>query len=346
MIKIFMFNTFGKYFTFTTWGESHGLAIGVVIDGVPSNIELSEKDIQPALDLRKPGNNPNVSTRKEKDNVQILSGVFEGKTTGTPISCIIYNKDHKSEDYSLIKNKFRPSHGDYVYSKKYGNRDYRGGGRASARETATRVIAGAVAKKILLNFLPEILINSKINRIGDKFINKLTDIEIENYINSIRNSGDSIGGEIETTIKNVPVGIGEPIYQKLSSRLAEAIFTINAVKSFEVGIGKGACEKTGSSNNDQMIISKNNKIEFLSNNDGGIVAGISNGQDIIIRCVFKPTPSILMEQKTVTTYYEDSIVSINGRHDPCIVLRAATVVESMIWCVLLDLFLLNKTRKY
>lgn len=341
-----MFNTFGKHFTFTTWGESHGLAIGVVIDGVPSNIELSEEDIQSDLDSRKPGKNLNVSSRKEDDKVQILSGVFEGKTTGTPISCIIYNRDHKSEDYSLIKDKFRPSHGDYVYFKKYGNRDYRGGGRSSARETATRVIAGAVAKKILLSFLPEILIISKINKIGNKSVNRSNNTEIDRYLASIRNDGDSVGGEIKTIIKNLPVGIGEPIYQKLSSRLAEAIFTINAVKSFEIGIGKDACKKTGSSNNDQMIINKNNKIEFLSNNDGGIVAGISNGQDIIIRCVFKPTPSILMEQKTVTTYYENSTISIDGRHDPCTALRAATVVESMIWCVLLDLFLLSKTRKY
>lgn len=336
-----MFNTFGRYFTFTTWGESHGEAIGVVVDGVPSNIELDENYIQNFLDERKPGKIGFTSKRLEEDKVKILSGIFNGKTTGAPISCIIYNKDHKSSDYSNIMNVYRPSHGDYVYDKKYNNRDYRGGGRSSARETATRVIAGAIARKILLSFVPNIKIESQIIEIGGKEVKNLKDKEIIEYLESIENKNDSVGGMGKTVIKNIPVGIGEPIYQKLNARLAEAIFSINGIKSFEIGEGKNVSKKKGSENNDQIIV-ENNKIKYLSNHDGGITAGISNGQDIIFMYSFKPTPSIGIQQKTINTSIENVNLEIQGRHDVCIAIRGIYVVNAMTWCTLLDLYLLNR----
>ena len=338
-----MFNTFGKYFTFASWGESHGKAIGVVVDGVPSNIKLNEEDIQPFLDERKPGRMNFTSKRLEEDRVEILSGVFNGKTTGTPISCIVYNSDHRTEDYVNIMNVYRPSHGDYVYQQKYGIRDYRGGGRSSARETIARVIAGAIAKKVLDNLIPNLSIESKVINIGGKDVKNVKDKDVIDYLENIAYQNDSIGGMGETVIKNLPVGIGEPIYQKLSAKLAEAIFSINGVKSFEIGEGKGVYMKKGSENNDQMV-TKNGKINFMSNNDGGITAGISNGQDIIFRYAFKPAPSIGILQKTVNILGENVDLKIIGRHDTCIAFRGVYVVTAMTRCVLLDMYLLSRCR--
>ena len=347
-------NSIGKIFNFTTWGESHGKAIGCVVDGVPSNIRLSEKDIQPYLDKRKPGLSNYTTQRKEKDLIQILSGTFEGKTTGHPISLIIHNQDQLSKDYSDIKNKFRPGHADYTYWAKYGIRDYKGGGRSSARETAMRVAAGAIARKVI-----EKKIKNKVKIIGaliqigkhkinyknwnDNFISKnnfwTPDKEIvktwEKEIVKARKSGSSLGAIIEIRVKGLPVGLGEPIYDKIDSDIAKALMSINAVKGVEIGNGFSSVYETGISNVDEMRI-KNNKPIFLSNNNGGILGGITSGQELIVRFVVKPTSSILSTKKTINKFMKETTISTKGRHDPCVGIRAVPVGEAMIATTIAD----------
>jgi chorismate synthase len=354
------FNTFGKVFRFTTWGESHGPAIGCVVDGCPPNIALSEKDIQGDLNRRKPGQSKFTTQRKERDLVQILSGVFEGKTTGTPISMIIYNEDMKSKDYGNIKNKFRPGHADYTYFKKYGIRDYRGGGRSSARETASRVAAGAIAKKVLSQLLGKKFgVIGAVTQIGPVMSNPVNwdekqirknpffsaDKDIvevyEDYLLDIRKQGSSCGALIELRAKGIPVGLGAPIYSKLDSDIASALMSINAVKAVNIGAGMDAAGLTGETNSDE-IRNKNGKVNFKTNNAGGILGGISSGQDIICSFSVKPTSSILNTRETIDKSGKNTKISVHGRHDPCVGIRAVPIGEAMLACVLLDHFLLNR----
>jgi len=347
-------NSIGKIFRFTTWGESHGPAIGCVVDGVPSKIKINEKDIQPYLNKRKPGQSKYTTQRKEKDEVEILSGVFNGYTTGHPISLMIKNEDHRSKDYSDIKNIFRPGHADYTYWKKYGIRDYRGGGRSSARETTMRVAAGAIARKVIEKKLRTkykiigALVQIGKNKINydnwdEKFIDKnnffCPDKTIvstwEKLINQARKDGSSLGAIIEIRCSGIPAGLGEPVYEKLDSDLAKAMMTINAVKGVEIGNGFNSVNETGISNVDEMRI-KNNKAVFLSNNNGGILGGISTGQDVICRFVVKPTSSILTSKKTINTNMRQTTVSTKGRHDPCVGIRAVPVGEAMMATTIAD----------
>ncbi len=347
-------NSIGKLFNFTTWGESHGKAIGCVIDGVPSNIKLSEKDIQPYLDKRKPGQSKFTTQRKEEDKIEILSGTFEGKTTGHPISLIIYNQDQKSKDYSDIKDKFRPGHADYTYWKKYGIRDFRGGGRSSARETAMRVAAGAIARKVISKKIKnKVNITGALIQIGknkidynnwdDKFITKNNfwspDKKIistwEKIINDARKNGSSLGAIIEIRVEGLPPGLGEPIYEKIDSDIAKALMSINAVKGVEIGNGFSSVNETGISNVDEMRI-RNNKPVFLSNNNGGILGGITTGQKLICRFVVKPTSSILSTKKTINKKMKETTISTKGRHDPCVGIRAVPVGEAMIATTIAD----------
>ncbi len=356
------FNTFGKIFRFTTWGESHGPAIGCIIDGSPPNIDINEKEIQTELDKRKPGQSKFTTQRKEDDKVEILSGVFQGKTTGTPISLIIYNKDAKSRDYETIKNKFRPGHADFTYLKKYGIRDYRGGGRQSARETASRVAAGAIAKKILQKKIgKKFKVIGAVTQLGilgcdtkkweDKVITKnpffcpdKTIIKLwEKYLLSIRKSGSSCGAIIELRARGVPVGLGAPIYSKLDMDIAAAMMSINAVKGVNVGSGMNSALLTGEQNSDE-ISQKGKKIKFNSNNAGGILGGISTGQEIIVSFAVKPTSSILKSRKTIDKFGKNTTISVKGRHDPCVGIRAVPVGEAMLNCVLLDHYLMNKAQ--
>ena len=356
------FNTFGKLFRFTTWGESHGPAIGCIVDGCPPLINLDEKDIQKFLDKRKPGQSKFTTQRKESDKVQILSGVFEGKTTGTPISLIIYNEDMRSKDYGNIKNKFRPGHADFTYFKKYGIRDYRGGGRSSARETAARVAAGAIANKVLQSKLGrnfkilgavtqlgilgcdtskwnEKIINNNPFFCPDKSMLKLW----EKYLLDIRKSGSSCGAIIEVRAKGVPAGLGAPIYSKLDMDIASAMMSINAVKGVNIGSGMNSAKLSGEENSDE-IFQKNKKLKFNSNNAGGILGGISSGQDIIVSFAVKPTSSILKSRKTIDKFGKNTTISVKGRHDPCVGIRAVPVGEAMLSCVLLDHYLMHKAQ--
>ena len=347
-------NSIGKIFNFTTWGESHGKAIGCVVDGVPSNINLTEKDIQPFLDKRKPGQSKFTTQRKEQDKVEILSGTFEGKTTGHPISLIIYNNDQRSKDYGDIKDKFRPGHADYTYWKKYGIRDYKGGGRSSARETAMRVAAGAIARKIIKNKIKnQVVITGALIQIGNhkinydnwnnNFISKNNfwspDKKIiktwENEIQTARKSGSSLGAIIEIRVKGLPAGLGEPIYEKIDSDIAKALMSINAVKGVEMGNGFSSVYETGISNVDEMRI-KNKKPFFLSNNNGGVLGGITTGQELITRFVVKPTSSILSTKKTINTKLKETTISTKGRHDPCVGIRAVPVGEAMVATTIAD----------
>ena len=356
------FNTFGKIFRFTTWGESHGPAIGCVVDGCPPNISINEKDIQTELNKRKPGQSKFTTQRKEDDKVNILSGVFEGKTTGTPISMIIYNKDMKSRDYETIKNKFRPGHADYTYFKKYGIRDYRGGGRQSARETATRVAAGAVAKKVLENKIgKKYKVVGAVTQLGilgcdtknwnDKFISKnplfCPDRSIltlwEKYLLSIRKAGSSCGAVIEVRAKGVPIGLGAPIYSKLDMDLASAMMSINAVKGVNIGSGMSSAQLTGEENSDEIFRNRK-RINFKSNNAGGILGGISSGQDIIVSFAVKPTSSILSKRQTIDKFGKNTSISVRGRHDPCVGIRAVPIGEAMMHCVILDHYLMNNAQ--
>ena len=354
-----MTNKFGQLFSFTTWGESHGEAIGCLIDGCPALLEIDEAFIQQFLEKRKPGQSKFTTQRQEAYQVKILSGVFEGKTTGTPISLIIHNQDQKSHDYGDIKDKFRPSHADYTYFEKYGIRDYRGGGRSSARETAMRVAAGAVARKILAK--ENIEITGYLTQIGEKKIDRtridfnqinqndffcpdaIAAKNFEDYLLEIRKAGDSVGAVIELVARNVPVGLGEPIYNKLDAQIASAMMGINAVKGVEIGDGMEAATKRGSELADEMW-SENGKVKFASNHSGGSLGGISSGQDLVVRFAVKPTSSILIERKTIDINKNNCQIITKGRHDPCVGIRAVPVGEAMLACVLADFILLKNSR--
>jgi len=350
-------NSFGKIYNVTTFGESHGEALGGVIDGCPAGINLDLEAISFEMSRRKPGQSSIVTQRKEEDKVQFLSGIFEGITTGTPIGFIIQNTNQKSQDYSHIKESYRPSHADYVYEKKYGIRDYRGGGRSSARETASRVVAGAIAKQIILN----IKINAFVSSVGDLFIDKpyqeldfsLTesnpvrcpDIEtatkMETFIKEVRKQGDTVGGTVTCVIQNMPIGLGEPVFDKLHAELGKAMLSINAVKGFEYGSGFCGTKMKGSEHNDLY----NQDGTTKTNLSGGIQGGISNGMDIYFRVAFKPVATIMQDQETIDSNGNLVIISGKGRHDPCVVPRAVPIVEAMAAMVIADFYLLNKLNK-
>jgi chorismate synthase len=341
-------NTLGKTFCLTTFGESHGAVIGGVIDGCPANLELSEADIQPYLDRRKPGQSRYTSQRKEADQVKILSGVFEGYTTGAPIGLLIENTAQKSKDYLNLKDKFRPGHADYTYFKKYGVRDHRGGGRASARETAVRVAAGAIAQK-WLKAQYDIEIYGYLAQMGHLTINPQNfdraqieqnpffcpDLQLigdlEKQIIQLQRSGDSIGAKIALCAKNVPIGLGEPVYAKLDAELAYALMSINAVKGIEIGAGFASVHQLGSIHRDEITPQK-----FLSNHAGGILGGISTGQDILMQIALKPTSSIRIPGQTIDIHQQATSVATLGRHDPCVGIRAVPVAEAMVAMVLAD----------
>ena len=349
-------STFGKLFRVTTWGESHGNAIGAVIDGCPAGIEINENYIYEYLKLRRPSSNITSTSRNEDDKPVILSGIFEGKTTGSPISVIVYNKDRRSEDYSNIKDTFRPSHADYTYFCKYSNVDYRGGGRSSGRETVARVIGGAIAKKIL-NMM-NISVYSYVSSIGNIIVkdidrsikNELNIPNIDsykkclNYLKEIRTMKDSIGSSCHITVNNLPSGIGEPVFDKLDAQLAKAIMSIGGVKSVGIGLGKTSSTLLGSIYNDDFNITENN-IVTETNNSGGILGGISNSMPIEIDAYFKPTPSIGIKQKTVDKYFNSLDIEIGGRHDPVLAIRGFIVAESMVSITLVDLIMQNSIAK-
>ncbi len=352
-------STIGTIFRISTWGESHGKAIGVVIDGCPAGLELSECDIQPFLNRRKPGQSIYSTPRSEDDIVEILSGVFEGKTTGTPISMIVYNKTQQSKDYSEIASYYRPGHADFTFDAKYGFRDYRGGGRSSGRETIARVAAGAVAIKILNQL--GITFTTYTQSIGDIIIdyNRFDENEIFNnqlympdaeaaklagdYVMRMTQEHDSVGGCVEAVVRGVPVGLGDTVFDKLDANLAKAIMSIGAVKGIEIGDGIQVSQMTGSENNDGFCMTQDQQIRKTSNHAGGILGGMSDGSDIILRASFKATPSILKTQNTVNKSGEDIEVSIKGRHDPIVVPRAVVVVEAMTAITILDALLTNMT---
>ena len=343
-------NSFGTLFRFTTWGESHGPAIGVVVDGVPPRLPVAEPDIQQWLDKRRPGQSRYTTQRQEEDLVRILSGVFDGVTTGTPIQMMIENTDQRPRDYSNIADRFRPGYADYTYWKKYGVRDYRGGGRASARETASRVAAGAIARKILG---PHVTIRGALVQIGPHPIDRgawdwraIEDnpfwcpdaamaLRWADYLDAARKAGSSAGAVIEIVASGVPAGLGEPVYDKLDGDLARALMTINAVKGVEIGSGFGAAALKGEDNADEMRID-DGRVVFLSNNAGGILGGISTGQDIVARFVVKPTSSIPHPMRTVDVDGNEVEIETHGRHDPCVGIRAVPVGEAMVACVLAD----------
>lgn len=398
-------NRFGTLFQYTTFGESHGPAIGCVVDGVPPRIPLSAADIQPFLDARKPGQSRHTTQRKEPDEVEILSGVFEGQTTGTPIALLIHNTDQKSKDYSEIKDKFRPGHADFTYMEKYGIRDYRGGGRSSARETAMRVAAGAVARKVLehdischpvgasgaslherdsergSSFAADIIdprrlssavqsrgddagviIRAAVIQIGDRKIDRerwdwaqihqnpfwcpdeKAAVEWAAYLDSIRKSGSSAGALVEVHASGIPPGLGAPVYDKLDADLAKAMMSINAVKAVEIGAGFEAVALRGEDNADEIRKGAGRRPEFLSNNAGGILGGISSGQDIVVRVGFKPTSSILTPRATIDTDGNETDIVTKGRHDPCVGIRGVPVCEAMMACVLADHWLRHKAQ--
>ena len=347
-------NTIGKNFTVTTFGESHGVALGCVIDGCPPGIEISSEEIQKELDLRKPGSNKYTTQRKENDEVEILSGIFEGMTTGTPIGLLIRNKDQRSSDYDELKDVFRPSHADYSYIQKYGIRDHRGGGRSSARETSMRVAAGAIAKKFLQSKL-SIEIDGYVSQIGKFKIESFEKNEIKNnpffcpdknlipelekYIDQLRKEGDSIGAKITVCASGMPLGLGEPVFDKLDADIAHALMSINAVKGVEIGSGFEVINLQGSENRDEM-----SPDGFKSNNSGGISGGISTGQDLVASIALKPTSSIMVEGDTVNKKGESVKVQSKGRHDPCVGIRAVPIAEAMIAIVLTDHFLRNRAQ--
>ncbi len=355
-------NSLGQLFRFTTWGESHGPAIGCVVDGTPPRIPLSEADIQPWLDRRRPGQSRFTTQRKESDTVKILSGLFEGQTTGTPISLLIENEDQRSKDYTAIKDQFRPGHADYTYWKKYGIRDYRGGGRSSARETASRVAAGAVARKVLDHVIGKpVAIRGALVQMGPHAIDRArwdwaaveqnpfwcpdaqSAAAWEGYLDSVRKAGSSTGAVIEVTACGVPAGLGAPIYGKLDADLAAAMMSINAVKGVEIGAGFAAAALSGEENGDEMRM-RDGQVEFLSNKAGGILGGISTGQDIVVRFAVKPTSSIPTPRRAVTTRGEDIEVVTKGRHDPCVGIRAVPVGEAMMALVLADHLLRHRAQ--
>ncbi|CAI8389547.1 MAG: Chorismate synthase [uncultured Bacteroidota bacterium] len=350
-------NTYGTIFKLSTFGESHGKAIGGVIDGCPAGVELDLEAIQRDLDRRKPGQSAIVTQRKEPDEVEFFSGIFEGKTTGTPIGFAIHNTNQKSKDYSHIKDSYRPSHADYVYDEKYGIRDYRGGGRSSARETASRVVAGAIAKQ----FLNPLSINAYVSAVGNikleadpatvdfaeiennpvRCPDQAKAAEMEAYIKQIRKEGDTIGGIVTCVIKNVPVGLGEPVFDKLHAELGKAMLSINAVKGFEYGSGFEGTSMKGSAHNDLFNTDGTTK----TNQSGGVQGGISNGMDIYFRVAFKPVATIMQNQETINSKGDTVAMQGKGRHDPCVVPRAVPIVEAMAALVLADFKLLKRTNK-
>lgn len=347
-------NSFGEKFRFTTFGESHGKALGCIVDGVPAGLDIDEEFIQSEMDRRKPGKSKFETQRKESDKIEILSGVFEGKSTGTPIAMVLYNENQKSRDYSNVKDLFRPGHADFTYFHKYGLRDYRGGGRSSARETAARVAAGAIAKMILSQLGIEV--KSGIFEVGgirgENFdfeyakqseifaLDKDIESKQKEAIEAALNKHDSLGGAVLIKATGVPAGLGEPMYHKLDGQIANAMMGLNAVKAVEIGDGCEASRSTGSQNNDQ-ITSRG----FETNHSGGILGGISNGDDILVKVYFKPTPSIFIEQKTVDVNNNDTLYNLKGRHDPCVALRGSVVCESMMSLILADMLLLNMSSK-
>lgn len=353
------FNTFGHLFRVTTWGESHGPALGATVDGCPPGITLTEADIQPWLDRRKPGQNKYTTQRREADEVRILSGTYEGRTTGTPIQLMIENTDQRSKDYSEIAQKFRPGHADITYHQKYGLRDPRGGGRSSARETAARVAAGGVARVVLARLVPGLKITGYMVQMGAHKIDRarfdLAQIEQNpfwvpdakaaedwaSYLDGLRKSHNSVGAVIEVLAQGVPAGLGAPIYAKLDSDLAAALMSINAVKGVEIGEGMAAAALTGVENADEIRMGPNGP-EFLSNHAGGILGGISTGQDVVARFAVKPTSSILTPRQTVTVSGEEVDLITKGRHDPCVGIRAVPVGEAMMACVILDHLLMDR----
>lgn len=356
-------NGFGHTFRFTTFGESHGPAIGCVIDGVPPRLSLSEADIQPWLDARKPGQNRFMTQRREPDQVKILSGVFDGVTTGTSIGLLIENTDQRSKDYGEIKDTFRPGHADWVYEQKYGLRDYRGGGRSSARETAMRVAAGAVARVILNALVPGgIVIRGAMVQMGPHAIDPgrwdwaareqnpfwCPDADAvphwEGFLDGVRKAGSSTGGVVEVVASGVPVGLGAPVYDKLDADLAKAMMSINAVKGVEIGAGFLAAQLSGEDNADEMRMGADGRVQFLSNNAGGILGGISTGQDIVLRMAIKPTSSILVPKKSVDRFGNDIDVVTKGRHDPCVAIRAVPVAEAMMAVTLADHLLRHRAQ--
>jgi len=354
------YNTFGRLLRVTTWGESHGPAIGCTVDGVPSGLHLSEGDIQPLLDRRRPGQSRYTTQRQEADQVKILSGVFEGRTTGTPIQLMIENTDQRSKDYSEIMDRYRPGHADYTYDAKYGFRDYRGGGRSSARETACRVAASAIARKILG---PDVHITAGMVQMGHFHVDRghlvwaavnknplfcpdpVAAPAWAEALDSARKSGDSFGGMIEVRASGVPAGWGAPLYGKLDADLAAAMMSINAAKAVEIGDGMATAGYKGTDNADEMIPGADGKPEFLSNHAGGILGGISSGQEIICRVAIKPTSSIMTPKRSVTRDNQPVSVVTKGRHDPCVAIRGVPVAEAMMALVLADQFLIHRAQQ-
>ena len=355
-------NSIGNIFRLTTFGESHGVAIGGIIDGCPSNIEIDLDLIQQALDRRKPGQSALTTQRKEEDKVQILSGIMDGKTLGTPIGFVIQNKDQRSKDYGNLKKTYRPSHADFTYQEKYGIRDYRGGGRSSARETATRVVAGAIAQQVLNQ--KNIHVTAYVHQIGrvecaleykqidltkiDANLVRCPDaaaaVKMEEAIRAAKKEGDSLGGIIQCLVEGMPVGIGEPVFDRLNAELAKAMFSINAVKGFELGSGFAGAKLKGSEHNDAFEL-EGDKVVTKTNNSGGIQGGISNGQDIHFKVGFKPTATIYKAQQTVTETKEEVTLSAEGRHDPCVLPRAVPIVEAMTAITVLDQLLRNQATQ-
>lgn len=357
-----MGNSFGRLFRLTTFGESHGKALGAIVEGCPAGLELDEEQIRLEMQRRKPGQSKITTQRKEEDEIEILSGVFEGKTTGTPIGIVIQNSDQKSKDYSHIADKFRPSHADFTYFEKYGIRDYRGGGRSSARETAARVAGGAIAKQFLA--AKGVKIQAFVSQVGDLALEKPyqelnLDVAEENIvrcpdpetaekmialIDSVRLDRDTIGGVVTCVIKNTPPGLGEPVFDRLHAELGKAMLSINAVKGFEYGSGFEGVKMRGSQHNDTFV-KEGEKVHTLTNHSGGIQGGISNGEDIYFRVAFKPVATIMQDQESLNEAGETVTVSGKGRHDPCVVPRAVPIVEAMAALVIADFLLLSKTNK-
>ncbi|WP_170571220.1 chorismate synthase [Ruegeria atlantica] len=352
-------NSFGHLFRVTTWGESHGPALGATVDGCPPGVAIDESMIQHWLDKRKPGQNKFTTQRREPDQVKILSGVFEGQTTGTPVQLMIENTDQRSKDYGDIMDKFRPGHADITYWQKYGIRDYRGGGRSSARETASRVAAGGLAREAIKQIAPNVQITGYMTQIGPHKIDRdnfdWSQIEQNpfwtpdaqaaedwaTYLDDLRKSGNSVGAVVEVVARGVPSGIGAPVYAKLDTDLAAAMMSINAVKGVEIGEGMAAAELTGEANADEIFMGQNGP-QYSSNHAGGILGGISTGQDLVVRFAVKPTSSILTTRKTITKSGEETEIITKGRHDPCVGIRAVPVGEAMMACVVLDHLLLHR----
>ncbi|HEX2492893.1 MAG TPA: chorismate synthase [Steroidobacter sp.] len=347
-------NTFGKLFTVTTFGESHGPALGCIVDGCPPGMMLSEQDIQPELERRRTGTSRHTSQRKEPDRVRILSGVFEGRTTGAPIGLLIENEDQRSRDYDKIKDRFRPGHADYTYQQKFGLRDYRGGGRSSARETVMRVAAGAIARKYLRERVG-VTIRGYLAQLGPmtlepKALESVYDNpffcpdpsrleELENYMVKLRREGDSVGARVNVTARGVPLGLGEPVFDRLDADIAHAMMSINAVKGVEIGAGFASIEQKGSEHRDELTPQG-----FLSNNAGGVLGGISSGQDIVVSIALKPTSSITIPGRTIDLTGASVEVVTTGRHDPCVGLRATPIAEAMLALVLMDHYLRNRAQ--